>query len=86
MSAYKIADKILDILKLVPEPHIAAAAVAVDAAVTEIHEAYKHGETSLDAVRSEIATALAQALEPWQRIKDKAEASQLSLPIGSPGD
>ena len=63
-------DLILAILKSVPEPHVRAVATTIEAIVTLV----RHNPAAVTeaSVREMIDEAVAEALEPWARIKARA--------------
>lgn len=92
-----IGQLVLGILQQVPEPHVAAVATAIDGIVTAVHQAHVDAQrdgaapVDLDALRLQIAEAAAAALEPWQRIRDRAtgqspSAMELGVYTGSTGE
>ena len=67
-----IKDAVLAILKRVPEPHVQAVAGTIEAVITMVrHQPAGFTEAG---VHAEIDAAVAEALAPWQRIKDRADA------------
>ena len=75
-----IGEIALVILSRVPEPHVAEAAIAIEAIVAAVHQAHvtahqtSGGPVSLDDLKAEVRQAAAAAMEPWQRIHDRAGA------------
>lgn len=63
---------ILAILKNIPEPHVRAAAVSIEAIVAMVR--HNPAGATEASVREAIAAAEAEALQPWNRIEERAKA------------
>lgn len=76
---------VLRILEHVPEPHVQEAALAIDAVIDAVHQARVD-----DVPVADLHEAAAAAIEPWQRIHDRATrpltAQELGTFTGSTGE